>query len=91
MSKDATEDLFRAVNYLGTTAEQIQTLIERGADINAKDTNGKTVLMYAINHPNLELARILIRAGADASDKDTALTFASRDIQEFLSIMQKKE
>lgn len=41
------------------------TLISAGADINAKDRNGKTVLNYAAEGRNVEIMKLLLAQGAD--------------------------
>lgn len=63
-------------------AEVADYLIAQGADINARSTNGSTVLMMAVYEGHLELARKLIEKGADRSPKndwgDGALEWAMR-------------
>jgi ankyrin repeat protein len=55
-------------------------LVERGADVNAKDTKGVTALMYACSHGMTEVAKLLVERGADINAKNTesntALTLA---------------
>jgi len=71
---------------------KIQKLIDKGADVNAKDKNGVTALIVAIAKGKLEIFYKLYRLGAkvDAKDKNgvTALIVASakgnEDIVEFL-------
>ncbi len=57
-------------------------LVERGADIDAKSSNGSSVLMMAIYEGREDLARMLIERGADRSVKndwgDGALEWAMR-------------
>ena len=43
----ATEDLLSAAKSKYTTPQMIRTLIKSGANVNAKDNDGKTVLDYA--------------------------------------------
>lgn len=50
--------------YLGDTAKA-QSLIDSGADVNARDGNGWMPLHYAASHGQREVARLLIAAGAD--------------------------
>lgn len=61
--------------------EEVKTLLEEGADVNAKDEDGFTVLMYAALSGNLQLVKHLVNRGADvnARDKDgkTALMFVA--------------
>lgn len=55
-------------------------LIDRGANINARDLSGETALMYASRAGHFEMARILIRHGEDVNARDsfgeTALMFS---------------
>ena len=55
-----------------------ESIIERGADVNAKDPKGFTPLHYAANQPyywanreiHLKLVEVLLKAGADVNAKD---------------------
>ena len=51
--------------------ECVQLLIDLGADVNAVDVNGKSVLTYAINSNNLNIIHLLILNGADYNKKDS--------------------
>jgi uncharacterized protein len=59
-----------------------QTLIARGADINALSTNGSSPLMMASREGHEKIAKLLVDLGADTSIKndwgDDALTWAMR-------------
>lgn len=46
-------------------------LIEKGADVNAKDASGKTPLMLAVWKENLPLVKLLVSKGADKSAKNS--------------------
>lgn len=46
---EATEDLLSAAKSKYTTPQMIRTLIKSGANVNAKDNDGKTALDYAQN------------------------------------------
>lgn len=68
---EATKYLFEDVSDRDTTLEQIALLIKAGANVNAKDENGRTVLMYAAGfNNNIELVKVLIDAGADINARD---------------------
>jgi ankyrin repeat protein len=60
--------------------QNVRNFIQAGANINARDINGQTALMYAILEDQLQIIRVLIRGGANvnARDKDgyTALMYA---------------
>jgi quinoprotein dehydrogenase-associated probable ABC transporter substrate-binding protein len=55
-------------------------LIDKGADVHAKDKNGMTALMVAASHNNAPMIGLLLQSGADASAKNaqgqTALDIA---------------
>ena len=61
--------------------EVIETLIDKGANVNAKNKDGSTALTKAAFNPNSEVIKTLIDEGADinAKNKDgyTALMFAA--------------
>jgi len=64
--------------------EVVKLLIEVGADINAKDSDGDTVLMYASQKDYyINVVKLLIKAGADVNAKnnfeETALMWASKN------------
>ena len=42
-------------------------LIERGADVNARDNTGATPLLYAVDYGKLEAVRLLVTRGADVN------------------------
>lgn len=44
--------------------ETVKLLIEKGADVNAKDKNGNTPLKNALSHGKTEIAEFLREAGA---------------------------
>ncbi|MBO4631176.1 MAG: ankyrin repeat domain-containing protein [Lentisphaeria bacterium] len=68
------------------SVETVKYLVSQGADLNAKNENGATVLMYAAGYPgNLETVKYLVGKGADVNEKigglfggTTALMLAAR-------------
>lgn len=60
--KGETPLLFAAKNNAG---EAVKLLIDAGADVNVKDTNGYTALHYAVRFDNVQMAKALVAAGAD--------------------------
>ena len=64
------------------TAQEVEAAIKDGANVNAKDENGETALMYAArSNRNPEVVSVLLENGANASIKDNqgrnAVDFAS--------------
>jgi len=59
----------------------IEELIKNGANINIKDNNELTPLMYAANNGHFEAAKLLIKSGANVNSQDnsgqTALMLAA--------------
>lgn len=50
--------------------EQVKALIAQGAEVNAKDENGQTPLLLALNRDHLEVAELLVSSGADVDALD---------------------
>ncbi len=63
--------------------DKIKSLLAQGSDVNARDWNGRTVLMYAAKNSQLDAINLLIENGADVNAKDekgyTALMIAVMD------------
>jgi hypothetical protein len=80
-----------AAAYIGDDGV-VADLIERGADLEAKDQDGLTALMYACNGGQPASTRALVERGADVNavdnQKSTAIMFAAQhdhvDIVTFL-------
>ena len=56
--------------YLKGNLEVVQWLVEHGADVNAKDNDGCTVLHSAVENGNLDVINYLVKHGADINAKD---------------------
>ena len=65
----------------------VQYLVDRGANVNDKDRQNKTVLMYAVENQNPSMVDFLIRAGANIGTTDTfgqdALILAAKNGYKF--------
>ncbi|MDR1740449.1 MAG: ankyrin repeat domain-containing protein [Synergistaceae bacterium] len=80
MNKSLSED-FIALCQRGTPKE-VRKAIDAGVDVNAKDEDGLTPLMYAVRDSgDPEVVSALLKAGADVNAKDntgrTPLTYAN--------------
>ena len=47
-------------------------LLDKGADVEARDDRGRTALMTAAELGHAEIVELLLRHGADPRDRDTA-------------------
>jgi serine/threonine protein kinase len=61
--------------------DKVKSLLDRGVSANAKDSNGSSLLHYAVTNNRLEIAKVLIDRGADvnahyAQDGHTVLHLA---------------
>lgn len=50
--------------------QRVKELVESDCPMNVIDETGKTALHYAVENENIEVARILINAGADVNAHD---------------------
>jgi ankyrin repeat protein len=75
-------ELFPSVNAKLQYSEMVKALIDKGADVNAKDKDGQTALMLAAGGGYTEIVKALIEKGADVNAKnntgDTALSLAKK-------------
>jgi len=80
--EDAT-DARRTALMLTTDAQVIRSLLDKGADVNARDADGMTALIYAIRDPRAgsDVVDALLDRGAKVDTQDnagrTALTWAA--------------
>ena len=63
--------------------DELGRFLSRGVHVDTRDKRGRTILMAAVKHANLEAARMLLEKGADVNALDgdgvTALQIANRD------------
>ena len=79
---ELNKELFDAISNKASK-EEIESLIAKGADVNAKDIDGNTPLMSAAaNNASKDVVELLIAKGADVNAKDndgwTPLIWAAR-------------
>ncbi len=88
VQKTAYEDLIEAVKEGDT--KKVKDFLEKGADVNAKDNYGSTLLMIACREGWTDIAELLLEKGADVNAKNkhndplTALTYAARGGYEYI-------
>ena len=63
----------------------VEALLDRGADVDAKDIDGRTALMLAIQNGHLDVVKALIAKGADVNAKDNVASSRSFRLPEFHS------
>ena len=60
----------------------VKLLIEKGADVNAQNSDGMTALMFEVNKGTIKIAKLLIEKGVDVNIKsnggETALSIAGK-------------
>jgi len=73
---------------------KVKSLLKEGADVNAKDDDGVSSLIFASSHSNntssLDTVRLLLKEGADVNEKEddgeSSLMYASRSSNSFSSL-----
>jgi outer membrane protein assembly factor BamB len=68
-AEDLNEQLFEAARK--GDVNLAKSLLDRGADVNAKARYNVTPLMFACDRGNIELVKLLIERGADVNAEDT--------------------
>jgi ankyrin repeat protein len=68
-NKELNDQLYEAVRK--GDAASVTSLLDKGADVNAKYRYGATALFKAAERGNVEIVKILLARGADVSVKDT--------------------
>jgi ankyrin repeat protein len=73
---------------------EVQTILDKDANIDETDSSGFTALMYAANNGHIEIVKLLLNKGADVSIVDnwgnTALILAaSQDHYEIAKLLNK--
>ena len=82
-SCDGMTDIFEVAKSKDDCLKTMKSLVEKGADVNAKDTVGFPLLMYVVKAGHLDIVKYLVEKGADVNAKDdtqggsTILMFAS--------------
>ena len=64
--------LHRAVSL--NNFEMAKSLLDKGADTEAKDQGGNTAIFHAIDSKSLEMVKLLIERGADFEAQNTSLS-----------------
>ncbi len=105
LAKEKSDFKDRTFNFLKKTPLHLSTkkgnlelvawLLENGSEINAKDEEGKTSLMYAIIEKNVTLAKFLLEKGASLTDislkGDTVSTLAKQTLNpEMIDLVEIK-
>lgn len=71
LPKPTSDELFAAVNQ--KDAATVKALVDRGADLNVQDGEGRTPAMVATYNNDIATAKVLIDAGADVNIRDNML------------------
>src|SRR5215211_6964478 len=93
--QDLNNQLYEAVRKGDAAA--VTSLLDRGADVNAKFRYGATALFKAAERGNVEVAKVLLERGADVKVKDTfygatALTWAlNNDHFDIVKLLLQKD
>lgn len=72
LKESAKKAYLRSVNL-----DLVKFLVNRGADVNARDSGGLTALMFAVQAEDLAIVRFLVDKGADVNRKGSATGYRS--------------
>lgn len=94
ISRINAKGLFDLVKDGKTTPSEIEKAIRQGADVNARDSQDRTLLMFAARENRLDLAKVLVKHDADVnlrSDDDlAALNYAiNKSHKDFVKFLIK--
>lgn len=67
--QNLNDDLLAATRK--SDIEKVKTLLDKGADVNAKSPYGATPLFFACDRSNTEMVKLLLERGAEVNIKDT--------------------
>jgi ankyrin repeat protein len=56
-------------SWAGGSLAEVKLALIDGVDVNAKDEKGMTTLHYAVQHANIRVVNLLLKAGADTEIK----------------------
>jgi len=76
VAADLNEQLFAAVRKGDVAA--VKTLLEKGADVNAKGPYEQTPLFFAADRGYFEIVNLLVEKGADINRKDSSQPACNR-------------
>jgi Suppressor of fused protein (SUFU)/Ankyrin repeats (3 copies) len=65
-----------------STPEAVRSLIELGADVNERDSNGSTGLCWAVTYGRYDVAKVLLECGADPNLDCPLFRLTSNDVQD---------
>jgi hypothetical protein len=69
-----------------TTPDAIKTLIELGADVNERDSNGYTGLCWAVTYGRYDVAKALLESGADPNLDCPLFRVVDEDVKDSIAM-----